>query len=73
MRTGNWAFIVVVPDADFQAQSAHMTRRLLWLADAVRPASDVSVFAISTGRGTPRAGLHGELLLVRASVEATIG
>jgi glycosyl transferase family 2 len=51
----------------------HGAHRLLWLADAVRPASDVSVFAASTGRGTPRAGLHGELLLVRASVEAAIG
>ncbi|HZG91540.1 MAG TPA: glycosyltransferase family 2 protein, partial [Pseudonocardia sp.] len=51
----------------------HGAHRLLWLADAVRPSSDVSVFAISTGRGTPRAGLHGELLLVRASVEAVIG
>jgi hypothetical protein len=51
----------------------HGARRLLWLADAVRPASDISVFSMSTGRGTPRAGLHGELLLVRASVEAHIG
>jgi methyl-accepting chemotaxis protein len=34
VRTGNWAFIVVVPDADFQAQSAHMTQRLLWLGAA---------------------------------------
>ncbi len=51
----------------------HGVRRLPWLADAVRPASDVSVFAMSTGRGTPLAGLHGELLLVRASVEATSG
>jgi len=51
----------------------HGAHRLLWLADAVRPSSDVSVFAMSTGRGTPRAGLHGELLLVRASVEATSG
>jgi beta-1,4-mannosyltransferase len=47
--------------------------RLLWLADAVRPGCDISLFAITTGRGTPRTGLHGELLLVRASVEATIG
>ncbi len=47
--------------------------RLLWLADAIRPAGDVSMFAATTGRGTPRAGLHGELLLVRASVEAEIG
>jgi beta-1,4-mannosyltransferase len=47
--------------------------RLLWLADAIRPAGDVSTFAATTGLGTPRAGLHGELLLVRASVEAEIG
>lgn len=47
--------------------------RLLWLADAIRPAGDVSTFAATTGTGTPRAGLHGELLLVRASVEAEIG
>jgi cellulose synthase/poly-beta-1,6-N-acetylglucosamine synthase-like glycosyltransferase len=51
----------------------HGANRLLWLADAVRPAQDVSLFAITTGRGTPRAGLHGELLLVRASIEAEIG
>ena len=31
VKTGNWAYIVVVPDADFQAQSTHMTQRLLWL------------------------------------------
>ena len=47
--------------------------RVLWLADAIRPAGDVSMFAATTGTGTPRAGLHGELLLVRASVEAEIG
>ena len=47
--------------------------RTLWLADAIRPAGDVSMFAATTGTGTPRAGLHGELLLVRASVEAEIG
>lgn len=51
----------------------HGASRLVWLADAVRPACDVSTFAATTGRGTPRAGLHGELLLVRASVEAGIG
>lgn len=51
----------------------HGANRLTWLADAVRPASDVSTFAATTGRGSPRAGLHGELLLVRASVEADIG
>jgi egghead protein (zeste-white 4 protein) len=47
--------------------------RLLWLADAVRPACDISIFAATTGLGSPRAGLHGELLLVRASIEASIG
>jgi egghead protein (zeste-white 4 protein) len=47
--------------------------RLIWLADAVRPGCDISLFAAATGRGSPRAGLHGELLLIRASVEATIG
>jgi beta-1,4-mannosyltransferase len=47
--------------------------KLTWLADAVRPADDIARFAVFTGRGTPLAGLHGELLLIRASVEATIG
>jgi hypothetical protein len=51
----------------------HATRRLIWLGDAIRPAQDVSLYAITTGRGTPLAGLHGELLIVRASVEAEIG
>jgi beta-1,4-mannosyltransferase len=47
--------------------------RLTWLADSVRPADDAARFSALTGGGTPRAGLHGELLLVRASVEAEIG
>jgi beta-1,4-mannosyltransferase len=47
--------------------------RLTWLADAVRPGCDISLFAATTGSGSPRGGLHGELLLVRASVEASIG
>jgi cellulose synthase/poly-beta-1,6-N-acetylglucosamine synthase-like glycosyltransferase len=47
--------------------------KLTWLADAVRPADDIARFAAFTGRGIPLAGLHGELLLIRASVEATIG
>ncbi len=47
--------------------------RLTWLADSARPAEDVARFSAWTGTGTPRAGLHGELLLVRASIEATIG
>lgn len=44
-----------------------------WFADAVRPGCDISLFPLTTGRGNPRMGLHGELLLVRASVEAEIG
>lgn len=51
----------------------HAARPLIWLADSIRPTQDVSLFAITTGRGTPRAGLHGELLVVRASIEAEIG
>jgi beta-1,4-mannosyltransferase len=47
--------------------------RLTWLADSARPAEDVARFSAWTGSGTPRAGLHGELLLVRASIEAAIG
>lgn len=47
--------------------------RLTWLADAVRPADDFARFRALTGAGTPVAGVHGELLLLRASVEATIG
>lgn len=44
-----------------------------WLADAARPAADLAQFSVFTGHGTPLAGLHGELLLVRASIEAEIG
>lgn len=51
----------------------HAMNRLTWLADSARPAEDVARFSAWTGGGTPRAGLHGELLLVRASIEATIG
>lgn len=47
--------------------------RLVWLADAIRPGCDISLFSGATGRGSPRCGLHGELLLVRANVEAAIG
>jgi egghead protein (zeste-white 4 protein) len=47
--------------------------RLTWLADSARPAEDAARFSAWTGSGTPRAGLHGELLLVRASIEAAIG
>jgi beta-1,4-mannosyltransferase len=51
----------------------YAVNRLTWLADAVRPAEDVGRFSAWTGTGTPRAGVHGELLLVRASIEARIG
>ena len=51
----------------------HTANRLIWLADAIRPGCDIGLFATTTGRGSPNAGLHGELLLVRASVEAAIG
>ncbi|MER5891055.1 glycosyltransferase family 2 protein [Streptomyces sp. NPDC001941] len=44
-----------------------------WFADAVRPADDIARFRALTGMGTPLAGVHGELLLMRASIEATIG
>ncbi len=44
-----------------------------WLADSVRPADDLSRFAVLTGGGTPLSGLHGELLLIRSSIEAEIG
>jgi hypothetical protein len=51
----------------------HATNRLLWLADSMRPGCDGGMFAATTGRGMPWAGLHGELLLIRSSVEAEIG
>jgi len=44
-----------------------------WMADSVRPADDLSRFAALTGGGTPLSGLHGELLLIRSSIEAEIG
>jgi beta-1,4-mannosyltransferase len=67
------------PDAKHMAQGIltypreYAGNRLTWLADSARPAEDVARFSAWTGSGTPRAGLHGELLLVRASIEATIG
>jgi len=47
--------------------------RFTWYADAVRPADDIARFRALTGTGTPVAGVHGELLVLRASIEATIG
>jgi glycosyl transferase family 2 len=67
------------PDAKHMAQGIltypreYARNRLTWLADSARPAEDVARFSAWTGGGTPRAGVHGELLLVRASIEATIG
>jgi len=67
------------PDAKHMAQGIltypreYAFNRLTWLADSARPAEDVARFSAWTGSGTPRAGLHGELLLVRASIEAAIG
>lgn len=44
------------------------------LADAIRPADDLTRFAFFTGAlGTPLGGLHGEHLVVRADVEDEIG
>ena len=51
----------------------HARSRFTWLADALRPSDDLSRFCLMTGSGTPRAGLHGELLLIRGSCEAEIG
>ncbi len=43
------------------------------MADAVRPADDITrFFAFTSGLGTPLAGLHGEHLLVRADIEDVI-
>ena len=67
------------PDAKHLAQGILTYPRenavnwLTWMADAVRPADDIARFRAVTGSGTPVAGLHGELLLVRASIEADIG
>lgn len=47
--------------------------KLTWLADSARPAADFAQFSVFTGHGTPLAGLHGELLVMRASIEAEIG
>ena len=48
--------------------------RLCRLADAIRPADDITRFAFFTGMlGTPLGGLHGEHLVVRADIEDEIG
>lgn len=68
---GIWACHLAQGVLSFPRELA--ANRLLWLADAVRPGCDISLFSATTGRGNPRVGLHGELLLVRAAVEAEIG
>lgn len=47
--------------------------RFTWFADAVRPASDLSAFRLLTGGGAPLLGAHGELLLIRSTIEHGIG
>jgi hypothetical protein len=48
--------------------------RFCRLADAIRPADDLTRFAFFTGAlGTPLGGLHGEHLVVRADIEDEIG
>jgi hypothetical protein len=42
-------------------------------ADAIRPADDIGRLRALTGLGNPVGGVHGELLLIRASVEASLG
>ena len=53
----------------------HLTpSRFCRLADAIRPADDLTRFASFTGAlGTPLGGLHGEHLVVRADIEDEIG
>jgi beta-1,4-mannosyltransferase len=51
----------------------HAVNRFTWLADAIRPADDIGRLRALTGMGNPVGGVHGELLLLRASVEASLG
>jgi hypothetical protein len=75
------AFILQNQDADSKhlAQGILAYRRSnstsvwMWLADSIRTADDLFRFPLTTGRGTPRAGLHGENLLVRTWAEVQIG
>jgi egghead protein (zeste-white 4 protein) len=59
------------PDGKFLAQGIlaykrkHSKSMWMWLADAIRTADDLLRFPLTTGRGFPRAGLHGENLIVR--------
>jgi beta-1,4-mannosyltransferase len=51
----------------------YAVNRFTWLADAIRPADDIGRLRALTGLGNPVGGVHGELLLIRASVEASLG
>ncbi|MHA6761252.1 glycosyltransferase family 2 protein [Streptacidiphilus sp. PAMC 29251] len=55
----------------YPRENAH--NKLTWLADSARPAADFAQFSVFTGHGTPLAGVHGELLVMRANIEAEIG
>ena len=52
---------------------SYSKRLMPWVADAIRPSSDLSFFRAATGEGRPLFGAHGELLLVRSDIEATLG
>jgi egghead protein (zeste-white 4 protein) len=66
------------PSGKFLAQGIltykrkHSTSLWMWLADAIRTADDLLRFPLTTGRGYPRAGLHGENLIVRTFCLAAI-
>jgi beta-1,4-mannosyltransferase len=67
------------PDGKHMAQGIltypreNAVSRLTWLADAIRPADDIGRLRALTGLGNPIGGVHGELLLIRASIEASLG
>jgi beta-1,4-mannosyltransferase len=67
------------PDGKHMAQGIltypreYAVSRFTWLADAIRPADDIGRLRALTGLGNPVGGVHGELLLIRASVEASLG
>ena len=52
---------------------SYAKKLMVWVADSIRPSSDLSFFRAATGSGRPLFGAHGELLLIRADIEATIG
>jgi beta-1,4-mannosyltransferase len=52
---------------------SYAKKLMVWVADSIRPSSDLSFFRAATGSGRPLFGAHGELLLIRADIESTIG